>query len=46
MNLATKCNGDREIDELFYLLLAFSLKDRLRKKVGENYVVHLHGVVV
>ena len=45
MYLANKCNRDKEIDGLFYLLLAFSLKDGLRKKVGENDVVHLHVVV-
>ena len=46
LNLVTKSNKDKGIDELFYLLSAFSLKDGLRKIIGENDVVYLHNVVV
>ena len=46
MNMTIRCNGYRGIEGCFYLLLGFSLKDGLRKIIGENDVVYLHNVVV
>ena len=39
MSLANKCNGDRGIQDLFYLLPGYTLKDDLMKIDGENVVV-------
>lgn len=46
MSLANKCNGDRGIQGLFYLLSGYTLKDGLRKIDGENVVVELHNAVI
>ena len=46
MSLASKCNGDRWIQGLFYLLLGYTLKDDLRKINGENVVVKLHNAMI
>ena len=46
MSLANKCNGDRGIQGLFYLLPSYILKDGLKKIDGENVVVELHNAVI
>ncbi|CAO2833074.1 unnamed protein product [Amaranthus hypochondriacus] len=46
MTLADKCDGDRGIEGLLYLLPGSTLKDGLRKIDGENVVRELHGALM
>ncbi|XP_057522665.1 uncharacterized protein LOC130802669 [Amaranthus tricolor] len=46
MSLANKCNGNRDIQGLFYLLPGYTLKDGLRKINKENVVIELHNAVI
>ena len=46
MSLANRCNGDRGIQGLFYLLLGYTLKDGLRNIDGKNVVIELHNAII